>query len=274
MSRSLQFVLVAFLIAGARSASADSASVPAGCTISADTCNPDVASSCDDGEPGTIDSCSYEGVCFHCDAPSELACNTDSDCEDSNPCTADVCDGECYHEPLSGTSCDDVYFCSLGDTCNLGVCEPGARATCPAAGATCLPLVCSEMERQCLNTAASEGVACDDGDSCTTADRCDGAGGCGGHRLPLCRAGQGPSDGIVEMSNLTLLPMVSAQPDRPGDIEQVAQVEQTDQVYGSPDRLAGCDTGAGKRTPMAGVALVLGALAIIILKRRAATARR
>jgi len=282
MSRSLQFVLVAFLVAGARSASADT--VPAGCTIGVDSCNPDVALSCDDGEPSTIDSCNFEGVCFHCDAPTRepsvpaidptAECGSDAECDDGNPCTADYCDGQCYHEALSGISCDDVYFCSLGDMCNLGVCEPGARATCPAAGTTCAPLVCSEMDRMCLNAPADEGVACDDGDSCTAADRCDGTGGCGGHRLPVCRGGQGPTEGIVEMSNQTLLPMVSAQPDRPGDIEQVAQVEQFGAVYGSPDRVAGCDTGAGKRTPMAGVALVLGALAIIILKRRAATARR
>lgn len=277
MSRSLQFVLVAFLIVGARSASADT--VPAGCTIGVEVCNPDVAFSCDDGEPGTIDSCNFEGVCFHCDAPeaqapAAAACKTDSECDDDNPCTADVCDGQCYHEPLSGISCDDVYFCSLGDTCDLGVCQPGARATCPEAGTTCAPLVCSEMERQCINAPADEGVACDDGDSCTAADRCDGTGGCGGHRLPLCRGAGGPVGGTVEMSNLIPIPMVSALQDNPGEIEQVAPSTQPLDVYGSPDRIAGCDTGAGKRTPMAGVALVLGALAILILKRRRAVTTR
>ncbi|MCC6993895.1 MAG: hypothetical protein IT370_04640 [Deltaproteobacteria bacterium] len=278
MSRSLQFVLVALLVAGARSASADD--VPAGCTINPDGCNPDVAFSCDDGEPGNIDICNFEGVCMHCDvpdaqAPIAPACKTDSECDDQNPCTADSCDGECSHEPLTGTSCDDVFFCSLGDTCDLGLCQPGARATCPAAGSTCAPLVCSEMERECINAPVDEGAACDDGDSCTAADRCDGIGGCSGSRLPLCRGPGGPAQGTVEMSNLTPVPMVSALRDNPGEIEQVAASTQPGaEIYGAPDRLAGCDTGAGKRTPLAGVALVLGALAIIIIKRRTASARR
>ena len=45
-----------------------------------------------------------------------------SDCDDLNPCTADVCNaktpnGQCLHPPLSGIPC------GLGKTCKAGVCS-------------------------------------------------------------------------------------------------------------------------------------------------------
>jgi len=50
-------------------------------------------------------------------------------CDDGNPCTADsFIEGACQHPALDdGTPCDDDDLCTLGDRCQGGACQPGAR---------------------------------------------------------------------------------------------------------------------------------------------------
>jgi hypothetical protein len=48
-----------------------------------------------------------------------------STCDDGNPCTADSCDeGGCHHEPVAnGTPCNDGNLCTRGDACFAGQCR-------------------------------------------------------------------------------------------------------------------------------------------------------
>jgi hypothetical protein len=68
---------------------------------------------CIDGDACTVGDHCVEGVCVG--APVE--------CDDSNPCTEDTCDGlgGCAFENIQ-TTCDDMDPCTLGDLCTAGVC--------------------------------------------------------------------------------------------------------------------------------------------------------
>ena len=90
---------------------------------------------CDDGDICTAGSACDDGVCIPgqplpgCEPP----CITDADCpDDGNPCTLEFCGPDatggalvCQVDPISGGSCEDGNPCSLGDSCDDGVCIPG-----------------------------------------------------------------------------------------------------------------------------------------------------
>jgi hypothetical protein len=94
-----------------------------------DNCKPDIGCTnipsqapCDDGDLCTLkDQCS-EGECVG---------TTPLNCDDSNPCTDDSCDGEtgCVHMVHDG-ECDDSNACTDGDTCKNGLCIPGPKTDC------------------------------------------------------------------------------------------------------------------------------------------------
>ncbi len=72
---------------------------------------------CDDGDPCTTGDVCYDGLCV----PGEPTCTcyTNTDCNDSNPCTDDVCDeGSCWYV-LNDNPCTD------GDQCTANVCMWG-----------------------------------------------------------------------------------------------------------------------------------------------------
>lgn len=72
---------------------------------------------------------------------TEPACSTNSECNDANECTNDICisaetpDAHCLNMPKSGNTCDDGLFCTLNDVCTDGICS-GTGSPCPA-GTTC-----------------------------------------------------------------------------------------------------------------------------------------
>ena len=84
---------------------------------------------CDDGNLVDGDCCS--SVCSF-----EVAGGSCGD--DGNICTDDQCDGAgaCLHINNSDP-CDDGAFCTVGDTCQGGVCQ-GAARDCSAAGDQCI----------------------------------------------------------------------------------------------------------------------------------------
>src|SRR5262245_51627470 len=53
-----------------------------------------------------------------------------SSCDDGNPCTVDiVAGGGCRFDPVAdGTPCEDGDLCTLGDRCRSGQCVAGGRA--------------------------------------------------------------------------------------------------------------------------------------------------
>ena len=102
-------------------------------------------------------------------------------CDDSNPCTTDSCVGSiCQHDPLDGTSCDDSDACTTADVCRVGVCTGESPVQCPAPGRCEVQGVCQPATGQCSRPFSPMGTSCDDGSLTTSSDTCNGAGGCAG----------------------------------------------------------------------------------------------
>jgi hypothetical protein len=87
-------------------------------------------------------------------------------------CLEPLCDpdtGDCLFAAVNeGLSCHDGNFCTIGDTCQDGVCTPGAPANCND-GNLCTDDSC-DADTGCLSTPNS--AICNDGNVCTTADIC------------------------------------------------------------------------------------------------------
>jgi hypothetical protein len=179
-------------------------------------------SRCDDGRDcSTTDSC-QAGSCEGQDTATCPVCSVDADCDDhdvctgaercvagacqnsrpptcddGNPCTSDMCDptAGCASVPTTGNACDDELFCTIGDTCNAGVCESGTtQRTCSGAAGSCTARVCSEGLRACVAANSDFGATCDDGNPCTSGDRCGGGGVCTGSADLVCWGAVVPHD--------------------------------------------------------------------------------
>jgi hypothetical protein len=97
-------------------------------------------------------------------------CMADSDCADTNPCTADTCDGGlCLFTAKSGT-CDDGNACTSGDGCAGGQCG-GILQACDD-GNACTTDSCDTVSGACVFVAKDNGIPCTDGNPCTTTDAC------------------------------------------------------------------------------------------------------
>ncbi len=141
---------------------------------------------CDDGNLCTTDGCDPLLGCVH--EPNTLPCNDNSlctlgdvcaggeckagatlNCNDSNPCTDDLCNPlvGCTHT-FGSAPCDDLDPCTVTDICSSGSCVGTGLADCndnnPCTDDFCSPMAgCSHQ----ANTAP-----CDDGNLCTLADQC------------------------------------------------------------------------------------------------------
>ena len=116
---------------------------------------------CDDGNPCTAaDECSA-GVCA---GLVPVVCN------DANGCTDDSCNPAvgCVYDPNSAT-CDDGDFCTLGDSCQGGACQPGQALDC-ADDNSCTLDGCN-ADATCSHLLL-DALPCDDGDVCTKNDVC------------------------------------------------------------------------------------------------------
>jgi hypothetical protein len=168
---------------------------------------------CDDNNDCTTDTCNPDSGCVF----TPVADNTP--CETSNRCTADFCEGgTCKQGPdvvtptcaqckacgpttgncdvnLSGTPCNDNNVCTAGDTCQNGVCQPGAPVPnccrtdtdCPKPSDQCKRATC--VNNVCVVGNAPNGTGCNDNNACTTGDTCQG-GVCTGGTLKTCPSGQ------------------------------------------------------------------------------------
>ncbi len=97
-------------------------------------------------------------------------------CDDGNPCSKDLCNGEtgCSYEELDAGECLDGDACTIGDHCAAGVCV-GSPIACDD-GNPCTDDTCDGLGGcQHLFNAAD----CDDKDPCTVADECN-QGECAG----------------------------------------------------------------------------------------------
>ncbi|MBW2701186.1 MAG: hypothetical protein JRF33_10240, partial [Deltaproteobacteria bacterium] len=138
--------------------------------------------------------------------PALGECVTNSDCDDANACTTDVCsaEGVCRHDMHTGP-CDDGLYCTDGDACDgRGHCVGGGLRDCSSVDEACRVGVCNESTDRCEGQPVLDGdecgarfcngldwmrgtclagecsstervTACADGNACTV-DQCDAAG--------------------------------------------------------------------------------------------------
>ena len=131
-----------------------------------------IASTCDDGDPCTMDDKCVDGMCRGDPRPCA---------EHAPPCQLSACDsstGLCV-TTFTSAPCEDGLRCTVADTCSDGACRSGPVRNC-SDGRVCTDDMCDPRTGECIfvhNTAA-----CDDGVNCTVRDRCLG-GICAG--VPL-----------------------------------------------------------------------------------------
>ena len=132
----------------------------------------------DDGLECTIDSCDEDN-----DKPEHTPDN--SACDDSNPCTDDLCapdsddkDEEtgCVNTAVADgpcPDCDDGNTCTLNHRCEGGL--PLSDAFDCSDGNDCTADSCNDVDgaATCDNSNADDNTLCSDGIDCTTADHCE-----------------------------------------------------------------------------------------------------
>jgi len=94
-----------------------------------------------------------------------------ADCDDSNPCTYDACDGAsgCTNDNVpDGTRCEDGDPCTLNDVCAAGSCTSGP-ADCDD-GNPCTDNLGCDPGVGC--EFANNTAPCEDGNACTSFDTC------------------------------------------------------------------------------------------------------
>jgi hypothetical protein len=153
---------------------------------------------CDDGDACTLGDTCRGGACV---PGSAKDCSAQSDA-----CNDGVCrpDGSCGKQPkTNGTACNaDNNSCTAGDSCQNGVCTPGAGIDCTTltdqcntgvcgSGGSCVrepkpnDTLCVAGSNLCIQTgacrngscAAGPAVVCEPADACHVAGTCDPATG-------------------------------------------------------------------------------------------------
>ena len=158
---------------------------------------------CDDSDGCTADSCDATLGCTH--APLETCtCNDATECADPGPCSeVDCFDGVCVETAVSG-ACTDGSVCSVGDHCELGACV-GDEIACddgdPCTVDGCDPTTGCTIE-------PIDGP-CDDGDPCTIDDSC-ASGTCKGEPLD-CQGGGDCTTASCVGGDCTVLPLHDGQ---------------------------------------------------------------
>ncbi|MBI5502932.1 MAG: DUF4215 domain-containing protein [Deltaproteobacteria bacterium] len=142
---------------------------------------------CDDGNTNSGDGC--ENDC-------QFTCDTDTDCADTDQCTADVCatvalGQNCTNDIDEGAACDDGNDCTDGEECdaagdclggtNTCECDPTGADTCEADNGDDDPcngtLICDDATSACIvddTTILAVDDPCDNGVFCDGVDTCQG----------------------------------------------------------------------------------------------------
>ena len=145
--------------------------------------NPVVADAtpCEDGDACTVGDACVAGSCV---PGVPVVCSAPDQCHDAGTCnpTTGVCSDPA--KP-NGTTCDDGNACTIADTCEGGLCTPGAPVVCAAQDQCHDAGTCDPATGTCSNPAKPDGAVCDDGNACTTVDMCDG-GACIGGKPVVC----------------------------------------------------------------------------------------
>lgn len=95
-------------------------------------------------------------------------------CDDGNTLDGDRCSADCQDLSCGpdGAACDDFNACTLGDTCQAGVCQPSQQVDCSGLDSSCEVGVCDPTSGSCSLQPAADGTACSDDNLCTATDQC------------------------------------------------------------------------------------------------------
>jgi hypothetical protein len=122
-------------------------------------------SSCDDGNPCTLDDKCYYGVCNP---------GTPKKCVSKHQCKTSTCNkqtGNCDegYKP-DGSRCNDGKKCTYNDKCTYGICK-GTYKKCYTTK-QCTKSYCNPVTGQCKTVNLPDGTPCNDGDHHTKKDKC------------------------------------------------------------------------------------------------------
>lgn len=124
---------------------------------------PDGFGGCDEDGDCESGNCTEEtGVC--CEAGLDGCCNSNSQCDDGNPCTSDSCSIKSYCRSTpkdEGASCSDGRYCNGDERCVQGVCQAG-DSPCDLNETFCTEVTCDEENKECIETPVNIGQACSD----------------------------------------------------------------------------------------------------------------
>lgn len=144
--------------------------------------------SCDDGDRCTTNDTCQAGACS---SGAAVTCTALDPCHTAGSC--DPATGACSNPAKANDApCDDANACTMGESCQAGVCgAPAATVTCSPVDQCHVAGVCNPSNGTCSNPNAPNGRACDDGSACTTGESCQ-AGTCG---APVSTVTCAPLDG-------------------------------------------------------------------------------
>lgn len=155
------------------------------CNIATGECtNPlkPLNTTCQDLNACTVeDSCNANGQCVGI----PVVCSAPDQCHSEGTCNSQT--GVCVYPNLAGTTCTDNNACTIGDTCQLGICVSGYSKQCNATDQCHVDGQCNPIDGSCSNPIALNGLPCNDGDLCTTVDACL-EGSCTGYQPVQCSA--------------------------------------------------------------------------------------
>src|SRR5262249_40595353 len=93
------------------------------------TAKPD-GTSCSDGNACTQNDSCQAGASV---SGAPVTCGGSDACHQAGVCNPET--GQCVNEPKpNGTSCSDGNACTQNDSCQAGVCTPGAPVVCDGGG--------------------------------------------------------------------------------------------------------------------------------------------
>lgn len=139
------------------------------------TCSPLASgTACDDGNACTqTDTCDGAGTCV---GSNPIVCTALDQCHDVGTC--DPKTGVCSNpDKPNNTPCNDNNACTLGDTCQDGICTGGSPVQCPNTDVRCSIAGCDPAVG-CTTTNLPAGTPCLDFFKCDGNEVCDGNGNC------------------------------------------------------------------------------------------------
>lgn len=128
---------------------------------------------CDDGNFDEEDGCKRN---------CKFTCHINSDCDDSNSCTTDICESAtnlkiCRHFNNSDP-CNDRSRCSVKERCQNGTCTPLKMKDCNDNNQCTQDFCDPSTDTDCRHEPVPTPANCDDGNPCTDNDYCDETGAC------------------------------------------------------------------------------------------------